>query len=313
MINLLSLRFENEVGDSSFSNMVELQETDTLNPRTQRRVAIQGVAGCWHDAAARAAFPDQDVTPVECDTFEQLFDAISRDATLTAVLAIENTIAGALMTNHELLRQSRAQVVGEVRMRITHALAAIPGRTLDDISEVWSHPMALMQCDKFLHSHPRLRKIEHLDTAGAALDIKRDNIQHRAAICSELAAERYGLNVLESGIETNKRNFTRFLVLADPSSAHDLAPKEAEVDKASIVFTLPHQKGALSKILAILSFYDINLSKIQSSPIIGREWEYRFYVDLTFDSIVRYHQAIDAIRPLMGEFKVLGQYKERLL
>ncbi len=277
-----------------------------------RRVAIQGVAGCWHDAAARAAFPADEVLPVECDTFDDLFETIATDASLTAVVAIENTIAGALMANHELLRQSNLRVVGEVRMRITHALAALPGQSLADIHEVWSHPMALMQCGRYLHSHPAIRKIEHHDTAGAALDISRSEIAGRAAICSELAANLYGLEVLDRGIETNKRNFTRFLILADPLTADEIAPPEQEVNKASVVFTLPHEKGALSKILTILSFYDMNLSKIQSSPIIGREWEYRFYVDLTFDSVVRYHQAIDAIRPLLGEFKILGTYKEQL-
>lgn len=278
-----------------------------------RRVAIQGVAGCWHDAAARAAFPDTEVQPVECETFEDLFERMDSDASLTAVLAIENTIAGALMTNHELLRHSNLQIIGEVRMRITHSLAALPGQKLEDITEVWSHPMALMQCDRYLRSHQGLRKIEHHDTAGAALDIKKGNIRGRAAICSELAANHYGLEILETGIETNKRNFTRFLVIADPVTAGELAPSEKEINKASLAFTLPHSKGALSKILTILSFYDINLSKIQSSPIIGREWEYRFYVDLTFESIIRYQQAINAIRPLLGEFKILGQYKEQLL
>ena len=290
-----------------------MEKFQDSNPKPKRRVAIQGVAGCWHDVAARAAFPDYEVHPVECDTFENLFETLASDASLTAVLAIENTIAGALMANHELLRQSQAMVVGEVRMRITHALAALPGQQLSDITEVWSHPMALMQCERYLHTHPSMRKIEHNDTAGAALDISREHIAHRAAICSTLAARHYGLEVLADGIETNKRNFTRFLVLADPLSAEDIAPTESEINKASIVFTLPHEKGALSKILAILSFYDINLSKIQSSPIIGREWEYRFYVDLTFSSVVRYHQSLDAIRPLLGEFKVLGEYKEQLL
>lgn len=277
-----------------------------------RKVAIQGVAGCWHDAAARDAFPDQNVVPVECDTFEDLFKALENDKNLTAVVAIENTIAGSLMGNHELLRVSNLQVIGEVRMRITHALAALPGQSIDDITEVWSHPMALMQCERYLQSHPTLHKIEHHDTAGSALDISRKSILHRAAICSELAAERYGLNVLASGIETNKRNFTRFLVLADPITAESIAPDETEVNKASIVFTLPHEKGALSKILTILSFYDLNLTKIQSSPIIGREWEYRFYIDLTFGSLVRYRQGIEAVRPLLGEFKILGQYKEQM-
>lgn len=280
--------------------------------RPPRRVAIQGVAGCWHDAAARAAFPDETIEAVECDTFEDLFNAMASDITLTAVTAIENTIAGSLMGNHELLRQSELQVVGEVRMRITHALAALPGQSLDDIHEVWSHPMALMQCERYLQTHPAMRKIEHHDTAGAALDISRLNIHNRGAICSPLAAKQYGLEVLASEIETNKRNFTRFLVLASSQAAQSIAPGETDVNKASLVFTLPHEKGALSKVLTILSFYDMNLSKIQSSPIIGREWEYRFYVDLTFESLTRYRQAIEAIKPLLGEFKILGLYKEQL-
>lgn len=285
--------------------------TQKKDKSNQRRVVIQGVAGCWHDAAARAAFVGDEVVPVEADTFEAMFAMLEADASLTAVMAIENTIASALMHNHELLRQSNLRIVGELRMRITHTLAALPGQVLDDITEVTSHPMALMQCDRYLHTHPTLRKIEHHDTAGAARDIQRDGIRHRAAICSELAARLYGLKVLDSGIETNKRNFTRFLVLADPLTAGEIAPPESQIDKASLVFTLPHEKGALSKVLTILSFYDINLSKIQSSPIIGREWEYRFYVDVTFDSVVRYHQAIDAVRPLLGDFKIMGEYKQQ--
>lgn len=285
--------------------MNEKEET-----RVRRRVAIQGVAGCWHDAAARAAFPDVDVEPVEAETFEELFEMLAADASLVAVVAIENTIAGALMQNHELLRTSNLRIVGEIKKRITHSLAALPGQTLEDIHEVRSHPIALMQCERYLRSHPRMKKIEHHDTAGSAREIAERSLTGCASVCSNLAAELYGLEVIADGIETNKRNFTRFLILADPLMAKELSVPEAEVDKASIVFTLPHEKGALSKILTILSFYDINLSKIQSSPIVGREWEYRFYVDLTFESIVRYHQAIDAVRPLLGEFKVLGEYKE---
>ena len=292
--------------------MAEILNNKTLDmsPRQPRRVAIQGVAGCWHDAAARAAFPADEVIPVEADTFEELFDIMAADASLVAVVAIENTIAGALMQNHELLRMSNLRVVGEVKKRISHSLAALPGQSLEDIGEVWSHPIALMQCERYLRSHPSMKKIEHHDTAGSAREIAERRLSGRASVCSRLAAELYGLEILADGIETNKRNFTRFLILADPLVAGELSVPESEVNKASIVFTLPHEKGALSKILTILSFYDINLSKIQSSPIVGREWEYRFYVDLTFDSLVRYHQSIDAIRPLLGDFKIFGEYKE---
>lgn len=274
------------------------------------KVTIQGVAGCFHDAAAREYFAGQNITTVECETFPAMFDAMNYDASLMGIMAIENTIAGSILPNHELLRQSPLRIIGEYKMRISHVLCALPGQTIDDISEVNSHPMALMQCEQFLRHHPRMRMVEKNDTAGAAKEIAEGHLEGHAAVCGEFAANLYGLNILEKGIETNKRNFTRFLILADPLLADEFAPKEYEIDKASIVFTLPHTNGALSKVLTILSFYDINLSKIQSTPIIGREWEYRFYADLTFESAVRYHQAIDAIRPLINDFRQLGLYKE---
>lgn len=281
------------------------------NEKPIRRVAIQGVEGCWHHCAAAAAFPENTVVAVECETFNDLFDSLHRDPDLTAVVAVENTIAGSLMGNHELLRKNPFVVTGEIRMRISHSLATLPGQSIKDITQVWSHPMALMQCEEFLRQHPWMHKMEHPDTAGAAKDIARDAINGRAAICSRLAAEHYGLEVIEDGIETNKRNFTRFLVLAHPDKAEEIAVAPENTDKASIVFTLSHEKGALSKILTILWFYDMNLTKIQSSPIIGREWEYRFYIDLTYLSYGRFVQAMDAVRPLLGDYRILGLYNEK--
>lgn len=274
------------------------------------KVTIQGVAGCYHDAAARAFFAPQEIDTVPCETFPAMFEALDSDASLLGILAIENTIAGALLQNHELLRKSNMSIVGEHKMRISHVLAAIPGQKIDELTEVNSHPMALMQCEQFLRKHPNMRIVEKLDTAGSAHDIAAGNLTSHAAVCGEYAANLYGLEILEKGIETNKRNFTRFLILSDPLLVPELRPREEELDKASIVFTLPHTQGAVSKVLTILTFYDMNLSKIQSMPIIGREWEYRFYVDLTFSSFVRYRQALDAIRPLLNDFKVLGEYKE---
>ncbi len=275
-----------------------------------RKVTIQGVAGCYHDAAARQYFAGEEVEPIECDTFDEMFERLDADASLLGVMAIENTIAGALLPNHELLRKSPLTIVGEHKMRISHVLAALPGQKIAELTEVNSHPMALAQCEQYLRHHPNLRKVEKFDTAGSAREIAEQQLAGHAAVCGEFAAELYGLEILEKGIETNKRNFTRFLILADPLLAPELRPREEELDKASIVFTLPHTHGALSKVLTIFSFYDINLSKIQSMPIIGREWEYRFYVDLTFASYVRYHQAIEAVRPLINDFKSLGEYKE---
>ncbi|MDE5842956.1 MAG: prephenate dehydratase [Muribaculaceae bacterium] len=277
-------------------------------------VTIQGISGCFHDAAAREFFsihaPHINVQPVDCDTFPDMFSRLAADHQLVGIMAIENTIAGALLQNHELLRESNLRIIGEHKKRISHSIATLPGETLADAEAVISHPMALMQCETFLRNYPQIRSIEWFDTAGAARDIARDNLTHRAAICPRLAAELYGLDIQADAIETNKRNFTRFLVLAHEERIPSLLLPRQRINKASIVFSLPHSQGALSKILTILSFYDMNLTKIQSMPILGREWEYRFYVDLTFGSAERYHQAITAIRPLLGEFKSLGEYEE---
>ena len=275
-----------------------------------KKVTIQGVAGCYHDAAAHLFFEGEEVQTIPCETFTSMFDTLSQDASLLGIMAVENTIAGPLLQNHELLRQSNMRIIGELKLRISHVLCALPGQSIDTLTEVNSHPMALMQCENFLNRHPNLKIVERFDTAGSAEEIARDRLMGHAAVCGRYAAELYGLEILESGIETNKRNFTRFLILADPLVAAEIGPKESEIDKASIVFTLPHTQGALSKILTILSFYDINLSKIQSTPIVGREWEYRFYVDLTFESLLRFHQAIDAVRPLVRDLTILGEYTE---
>lgn len=281
-----------------------------MSATAKERVTIQGIAGCFHDAAARNYFKDREIEPVPFDTFPHMFEALSTDASLLGICAIENTIAGSILPNHELLRQSNLTIIGEYKMRISHVLCALPGQKIEDITEVNSHPMALMQCETFLRTHPSMKMIEKFDTAGSAMEIQRDKLAGHAAVCGELAARLYGLDILAEGIETNKRNFTRFLVLADPLRASEIKPRDEELNKSSLMFTLPHSNGALSKILTIFSFYDLNLSKIQSLPIVGREWEYRFYVDLTFDSFVRYRQALDAVRPLLNDFKILGEYVE---
>ncbi|MCH5247222.1 MAG: prephenate dehydratase [Muribaculaceae bacterium] len=274
------------------------------------RVVIQGVAGCFHDAAARQYFGKSEIETIPAETFPAMFESLEKDSSLLGIMAIENTIAGSILPNHDLLRKSNLQIVGEHKMRISHVLCALPGQNIDELSEVNSHPMALMQCEQYLRHHPNLRMVEKFDTAGAAMEIASKNLQGHAAVCGEYAANLYNLDILEKGIETNKRNFTRFLLLADSRIANRFKPVDDELDKASIEFTLPHTHGALSKILTILSFYDMNLSKIQSLPIIGREWEYRFYIDLTFENFERYRQAITAVRPLMNDFQVLGVYQE---
>ena len=273
------------------------------------RVAIQGVAGCFHDAAAREYFEGQDIETVPCETFNEMFNLLKSDASMLGILAIENTIAGSLLQNHELLRQSNMTIVGEYKKYISHSIAALPGQSIDDIAEVNSHPMALRQCEQYLQLHPKMKMVETYDTAGSATMIAENNLVEHAAICGRYAAELYGLKVLEDDIQTNKRNFTRFLVVTDPCNATGFKNQKA-VDKASIAFTLPHSQGSLSAVLVIFSFYGMNLTKIQSLPIIGREWEYRFYVNLTFNDYTRYRQSIDAVRPLISDFKILGEYAE---
>lgn len=292
-----------------------IAEKNTIKDNAGRpdlRVAIQGVAGCFHDAAARQYFQDREIETVPCESFHSLFDSLAADASMMGIVAIENTIAGSLLANHELLRQSNLSIVGEHSVRISHVLCALPGDTVESITEVNSHPMALMQCEQYLLRHPNMRMVEKFDTAGSAQEIAEKGLRHHAAVCGELAADLYGLNILERNIETNKRNYTRFLILADPLVAGEMKPREEFLNKASVVFTLPHSNGALSKVLTIWSFYDMNLTKIQSLPIIGREWEYRFYVDLTYSSYVRYRQAIEAVRPLTNEFRILGEYIEKV-
>lgn len=273
------------------------------------RVAIQGQEGCYHEWAARQYFEGQDVQVVCCKTFPDEFDEMAADSSLLGIMAIENTIAGNLLQNHELLRNSQRQIVGEHRLHISHVLCALPGTRMEDVVEVNSHPIALLQCEVFLqNSLPNAKVVEMADTAGSAKIIKEQNLVGHAAICSEYAANLYGMDILARGVETNKRNFTRFLILQDkfmPSLV-----KREEIDKASINFCVRHLQGSLSKVLSILSFYEMNLTKIQSMPIIGREWEYRFFVDLTFADYLQYRKALDAILPFTTDFQILGEYKE---
>lgn len=283
----------------------------------RRRVAIQGIGGCNHYIAAKAFFAGDEIESIDCDTFRELADRVRRDAGLLGIMAIENTIAGSILQNYQIIRESDLVVVGEYKLRIEHSLVALPGVNIHQIKEVNSHPMALMQCTEFLDKLPNVKLVEKDDTAGSAKWIKENNLVDHAAICPSGAAELYGMNILASGIETNKRNFTRFLVLANRAVAKDVLADLSSgegglgaINKSSMVFTLPHSSGSLSKVLTILSFYDMNLSMIQSLPIVGKEWEYQFYINLLFDDYQRYKLAIDAILPLCKEFKILGEYVE---
>ena len=273
-----------------------------------KRIAIQGIKGSFHDIAAHQFFENEEIELICCSSFEQLFQTLKEDPMAIGMAAIENTIAGSLLHNYELLRDSGTSIVGEHKLRIKHSFLCLPEDNWNTITEVHSHPVALMQCRDFLDRHDSLKVVEATDTAGAARAIAQGQLRGHAAIGSAALAEMYGLKVLEEGIETNKHNFTRFLVFSNPARAN-LLRNILQTDKASIVFALPHEEGSLSQVLSILSFYKLNLTKIQSLPIIGHEWEYLFYVDVQFNDYTRYSQGIDAIRPLTSDLKILGEYK----
>ena len=275
----------------------------------KKKVAIQGIAGCYHDIAARNYYEGEEIEIIPCNTFPDVISTIKKDPSIVGLMAIENTIAGSLLQNHELIRESGLRVTGEYKLRISHSLVALPGTSIHDITEVNSHPIALMQCTEFLNTLPNAKVVEKEDTAMSARWIAENHIEGHAAICGKLAAEIYGMEVLAEGIETNKRNFTRFLSIADRWVADEIM-RDVDKNKSSLVFAVPHTSGSLSKVLAVLSFYDMNLTKIQSLPIIGREWEYLFYVDLTFTDYARYQKALDAIQPLTKDLKLLGEYAE---
>lgn len=286
-----------------------MRRDSLFKEKKMKRIAIQGLLGSFHDMAARQYFKDEQIQLICCATFEQVFENVKRDPTAIAMLAIENTIAGSLLHNYELLRDSATTVVGEHKLHISHCICCLPNDSWDTIREVHSHPVALMQCRGFLANHPELKAVEAEDTAGSAKYIAEHQCRSWAAICSVEAAEMYGLRILEANIEDNKHNFTRFLVTCNPRKADFLRPLE-KTNKASMVFSLPHEEGSLSQVLSILSFYKLNLTKIQSLPIIGHEWEYMFYIDVLYDNLTRYRQGVDAIIPLTKELHILGEYNE---
>lgn len=272
-----------------------------------KKVAIQGYSGCFHEEAARQFYAGRRIGIVECETFEGEYLELEAGRADAVVMAIENTISGGLLPNFELLRQYGRKVKGEVYLRIVQNLMALPGQTIDDIREVRSHYMAFNQTRKFFKKHPNITLVESEDTALSAARVAREHLMGVGAVASALAAEKFGLEILQPGIETYKQNHTRFLVMDDGINI-----PEEEIDKASLCFTLPHKPGALAHILTVLSFYDMNLTRIQSLPIPGREWQYFFYADIKFGSYERYQQAIAAVLPLMEDLQILGEYKAAL-
>jgi len=271
------------------------------------RVAIQGFEASFHEVAARKFFHGTKVTLVFCESFQKLFEMLTTNKADYAVMAIENTLAGSLLQNYNLLREHNFDVVGEILLHIVQNLMALPGTTIEDISEVHSHPIAIAQVVPYFSKYPHIKLVESDDTALSAKEIADQSIKGRGAVASRHAARVFGLELLAESIETHKKNFTRFLVLANNVSKEYIP---TEMNKASLCFSLPHEEGSLASILAILSFYKINLTKIQSMPILGEEFEYFFYIDVTYPLYEKYKQAIQAIKPLTHNFKLLGEYKK---
>ena len=270
------------------------------------RVAIQGVKGCFHEQAARLFYEEHgQVVPeiVECLTFDDLYRSMNDGVADAAVMAIENTVSGGLLPNFELLRKYNRQIKGEVFLRIQQNLMALPGQTIEDIKEVRTHYMAINQTREFFKNYPWIRLVESEDTAKSAAEVAENGLKGIGAIASVLAAELYGLDMIAESIETYKQNFTRFLIFDDA-----LQVDKEKINKSSMCFTLSHTPGSLAHVLTILSFYGMNLTRIQSLPIPGQEWQYFFYVDIKFDDYVRYEQALSAVRPLMEDLRILGEY-----
>ena len=272
----------------------------------ERKVAIQGVKGCFHEQAARQFYQDHGhIVPeiVECATFNGLYRSMDLGEADAAVMAIENTVSGGLLPNFELLRKYDRKIRGEVFLRIQQNLMALPGQTIEDINEVRTHYMAINQTREFFKNYPWIRLVESEDTAKSAAEVAQLGLKGVGAVASELAAQLYGLDILAESIETYKQNFTRFLIFDDA-----LEVDTTKVNKASMCFTLSHTPGSLAHVLTILSFYGMNLTRIQSLPIPGQEWQYFFYVDTKFDDHLRYEQALAAVRPLMEDLNILGEY-----
>ena len=277
-----------------------------LSWKVMKRIAIQGIKGCFHEQAARLFYEEHGhIVPdiVECATFDDLYRSMAAGESDAAVMAIENTVSGGLLPNFELLRKYDRKIKGEVFLRIQQNLMALPGQKIEDIREVRTHYMAINQTREFFKDYPWIRLVESEDTAKSAADVAVQGLAGVGAVASELAAELYGLEILAGSIETYKQNFTRFLVLDD-----SLEVDISKVNKASMCFTLSHSPGSLAHVLTILSFYGMNLTRIQSLPIPGQEWQYFFYVDIKFEDYLRYEQALAAVRPLMEDLNILGEY-----
>ena len=268
------------------------------------KIAIQGIKGSFHHQVVQEYF-GQDVAVDECLSFEELVDSLMSGKSDQAVMAIENSIAGPIIPNYALIDKNNLHIVGEHYLDIHQNLMALKGQKIEDILEVHSHPMALLQCMEFLKKYPNIKIVEDKDTAETARRIHENQLKGIAAIASKTAANMYDLEILAPEIQTINNNMTRFVIINKKENFVD----ENEINRASIKFELDHKRGSLAAVLNVMSDCKLNLTKIQSLPKIETPWKYSFFVDVTFEKYEDYAKA-KALMTIMAEyFKVLGEYK----
>ncbi len=272
------------------------------------RVAIQGIRGSNHHQVADDYFGPQ-VELVECMSFHALVDALLEGRADQGVMAIENSIAGSIIPNYALICKNHLAITGEYYLNIHHHLMALPGQDISGIREVRSHPMALLQCREFLKKQAHIKMVEDADTAETALRIHEDQLMGIAAIAPLKAAELYGLEILAADIQTITNNATRFIMVKPPGNAQP----EKGVDKASLRFITDHKRGSLATVLNVMSDCNLNLTKIQSLPVIETPWKYSFFVDVTFEQYTHFEKAKSLISILTEDFQLLGEYKNARL
>ena len=268
----------------------------------KKRVAIQGIRASFHEEAALKFFGD-DIETIECNSFKQTCDALRGKKADYVVMAIENSIAGSLLPNYALLRDYRFSIIGEVYLRIQLHLLALPGVKFEQIKNVESHPIAIRQCIDFFDEYPHLNVKESTDTAACAKRIREEQLTDTVAIANQLAAKLYDLEILERRIESNKKNYTRFLILTDHKET-DIP----EANKASLSFQTTNEVGSLAHVLNIFAEHEVNLSKIQSMPVLGRRNEYNFYVDVEWQDVAKYQAAISKVLRHTVNFTLMGEY-----
>jgi prephenate dehydratase len=266
------------------------------------QVAIQGVKGAFHEVAARNYFGNEiDILPML--HFSDLAEAVKNGDCDYGIMAVENTISGTIHSNLNLIREHKLVVCGEEYLRIKQNLVAKKGTKIEDLNEVHSHYMAINQTRKFFKQHPNVHLVDSIDTALSMKEIAENDLDNRGGIGSLLAAEHYDLEVLAESIETNKKNYTRFLILRNNENW-----KKQPSNKASIALILDNHSGSLAEILSIIASYQIDLSKIESVPLVGEPWHYQFYLDVLFDDKTKYKKMINEITTKLDRLDILGEY-----